>query len=360
MSLSESLPPSLDPAIAAAGGANAESARPRLVAGWLLACCALVFAMIILGGVTRLTGSGLSIVDWDPIMGVVPPLTEQQWASTFDKYRQFPEYQQKNIGMTLPEFKSIFWFEYAHRLLGRLIGVVFLVPFLYFWARGYFSRRMVPKLATMFVLGALQGLLGWYMVMSGLVDRPHVSQYRLTAHLGAALVIYAYMLWVAMGLLFPQRQNSEAGMGRAGFGIATFVFVTALSGGFVAGLKAGLAYNTFPLMGGEWFPAAYWTFEPAWINLFENIAAVQFNHRILAELVFVAVVAFWWVGRRRRIPDRARLGLNLMAAMVVLQVALGIATLLLAVPVSLGALHQAGALVLFTFALFTAHGLRVP
>jgi len=356
MNHSESLSPSL--LHTAAGSPAPDTSRPRLIATWLLVCCALVFAMVVLGGVTRLTGSGLSMVDWDPIMGVVPPLTEAEWEATFAKYRQFPEYQQKNIGMTVAEFKGIFWFEYAHRMLGRLIGLVFFLPFVYFWIRGYFNRRMVLKLVAMFVLGGLQGLLGWYMVMSGLVDRPHVSQYRLTAHLGAALVIYAYMFWVALGLLFPRAENSDAAMRRRTYGVAAFIFLVALSGGLVAGLKAGLAYNTFPMMGDEWFPSAYWNFQPAWINVFENIAAVQFNHRTLAELLLVIVLALWWSGRRREIPARARLGLNLMAGMVLVQVGLGIATLLLAVPVALGALHQAGALVLFTFALFTAQSMR--
>ena len=343
---------------AAAGTRSPLSRRPRTVAAWLLACCALVFAMVVLGGVTRLTGSGLSMVDWDPIMGVVPPLSEADWRQTFDRYKQFPEYRLKNRGITLDQFKSIFWFEYAHRLLGRLIGLVFLLPFLYFLVRGHFSRPMVGPLVGLFILGGLQGLLGWYMVQSGLVDRPHVSPYRLTAHLGMALLIYACMLWLALSLLYPQRDNPDARAGRVVAVLAAGVAITALSGGFVAGLKAGLAYNTFPLMGDRWLPPDYWALVPGWRNLFEHIPAVQFNHRLLAELLLAGTLGVWWWARRRTLPPRARLGLNLLAAAVPVQAGLGIATLLLFVPVPLAAAHQAGMLVVFTLALFTAHALR--
>ncbi|MCP4040848.1 MAG: heme A synthase, partial [Gammaproteobacteria bacterium] len=210
----------------------------KSIAIWLFACCAAVFCMVVLGGATRLTGSGLSMVDWAPIMGILPPLDQTQWEEVFRQYQQFPEYKIKNHYMGLEEFKGIFWFEYAHRLLGRLIGVIFLVPLLYFSIRGRIDRRIVPKLVAMFILGGLQGLLGWYMVKSGLVKDPYVSQYRLTAHLGLALLIYIYMFWVALGLLRPGGiQAKVAGMGRLKvytFWVTGLVVITALSGGFVA------------------------------------------------------------------------------------------------------------------------------
>jgi len=317
--------------------------------------------MVVLGGVTRLTGSGLSMVEWEPIMGVLPPLSQTEWQSTFEKYQQFPEFQIKNRGMDLQGFKTIFWFEYTHRLLGRTIGVVFLIPFLFFLINGRISRGLVPKLIIMFFLGGLQGLLGWYMVKSGLVQNPHVSQYRLTAHLAAAFLIYGYMLWVALDLLFGDREaltSDAAPLRRLARVVTGVTVITVLSGGFVAGLKAGFAYNTFPLMDGHWFPKAYFYLEPAWLNVFENIAAVQFDHRWIAILTLALIVVGWWLARRYEIPRRAQLGFRLLALMALVQVGLGISTLLLHVPVSLAATHQGGALVLFTIALFTNHALR--
>ena len=326
----------------------------RLIAVWLLVCCAMIFSMVVLGGVTRLTGSGLSMVQWDPIFGIVPPLNEQEWEATFDLYKASPEFREINFGMDLQGFKRIYWFEFAHRVLGRAIGTVFLLPFLYFLMRGYVRRPLVPKLAALFVLGGLQGLLGWYMVKSGLVDNPHVSQYRLTAHLGLAILIYAWMLHLALQLWFG---NTDKGLvsplyKRATMGLMALVFVTILSGGFVAGLKAGHAYNTFPLMDGHWIPQVMFMQEPLWRNFFENIATVQFDHRLLAMLVFVSVMLFWLLTLRQPFPRHVRIGLHLLVAAVLLQVALGISTLLLHVPVALAATHQAGALLLLTAVLF--------
>jgi cytochrome c oxidase assembly protein subunit 15 len=335
--------------------------RHRPIAWWLLTCCALVFAMVVLGGVTRLTGSGLSMVEWEPIVGTIPPLSSTQWQETYHKYQQTPEYRKKNLGMSLEEFKGIFWFEYAHRLLGRSIGMVFLLPFLYFLFMGRIEKPMVPKLITMFLLGGLQGALGWYMVASGLIDNPHVSQYRLTAHLAAAFLIYAYMFWVALGLLYPQREASAElrPLWRFAHLVAGLIALTVLSGGFVAGLKAGFAYNTFPLMDGHWLPPAYGLLEPAWKNIFENIPAVQFNHRLLALSSLALVIILWSKSHRYVLPSRARLGLNLLLAMTLAQVTLGISTLLLLVPIPLASAHQAGALVLFTLTLYTLHALRL-
>ncbi|MFQ5994609.1 MAG: COX15/CtaA family protein [Acidiferrobacterales bacterium] len=331
------------------------------IALWLFICCALIFIMVVLGGVTRLTRSGLSMVEWAPIMGVIPPLNESQWQATFKKYRQFPEYQDINRGMTLGEFKSIYWVEYAHRMLGRLIALAFVLPFLYFLMRRRLARSLIPKLVMMFVLGGLQGLLGWFMVKSGLIDEPHVSPYRLTAHLAMAAVIYGYILWVALGLLFPEPENTKPDarpIRRFGLLVTASICLMILSGGFVAGTKAGFAFNTFPLMNGRFVPEGMISLMPLWRNFFENIATVQFDHRLLAYFLCVLVPIFSFRSSRVVLHRRARLASHALLVVLVLQVSLGIATLLLAVPVPLAASHQAGALVVFTVALFINHELR--
>ncbi|MEN8108866.1 MAG: COX15/CtaA family protein [Pseudomonadota bacterium] len=334
----------------------------RHIALWLLVCCALVFGMVVLGGVTRLTGSGLSMVEWDPIFGIVPPLNQSEWQEAFTLYQASPEFQKINVGMDLSGFKQIYWFEFSHRILGRAIGMVFLLPFLYFLARGMIRRSLAPQLITMFVLGGLQGLLGWYMVKSGLVDDPHVSQYRLTAHLILAFVIYAYMFRVALDLLLSGKNDiTRTGTGNMRMSarlLGLLIFITVVSGGFVAGLKAGFAYNTFPLMDGHWIPEVIFLQQPLWRNFFENIATVQFDHRLLATLTFVAVVIFWLAARRRIHMPQARAGIHLLLVVAMLQVTLGISTLLLHVPVALAAAHQGGALLLFTAVLFVDHRLN--
>jgi len=327
-----------------------EDPENRRIAAWLLVCCLMIYAMVVLGGVTRLTGSGLSMVEWDPIFGILPPLDQQGWEATFELYRQSPEYRHINVGMDLHGFKQIYWFEYSHRLLGRTIGTVFLLPFLYFLARGRVRRPLIPRLTLLFVLGGLQGLLGWYMVKSGLIDNPHVSQYRLAAHLGLAILIYAWMLHVAFSLWFSTRQPSRAGaLPRYTIRfLLALVFITIVSGGFVAGLKAGHAYNTFPLMDGHWVPQVIFMQEPLWRNFFENIATVQFDHRLLATLVFTGVSLLWLGTLRSRLDIRLRAGLHALMAAALLQVSLGISTLLLHVPVPLAATHQAGAVLLLS------------
>lgn len=343
--------------------APAVSPAQRAIALWLLTVCALVFAMVVLGGVTRLTRSGLSIVEWQPLVGAIPPLSEADWLELFEKYKRTPEYLKVNVGMDLAGFKGIFWLEYLHRLLGRAIGVVFLVPFLYFLIRRQIERALAPKLVIMFVLGGLQGLLGWLMVASGLVDEPRVSPYRLTAHLGLAVIIYAYMLWVALGLLYPGgtgRATVPPGLRRKSVALTAFAFLVILSGGFVAGTRAGFAFNDWPLMFGHIVPPGLYALEPWWVNLFENVATVQFNHRLLAYLLAAGVIALWWSARRAELPARSRTALNLLVLALTVQVALGIATLIYIVPVPLAAAHQAGALALFTAALYLAHSLRAP
>ncbi len=330
----------------------------RVVAAWLLVCCALVFAMVVLGGVTRLTGSGLSMVDWRPIMGVLPPLTETEWARTFALYRGSPEFQKLNYAMDVHGFKGIFWLEYLHRLLGRGIGIAFLVPFLFFCWRGDIRRREWPKYLLMFVLGGMQGVLGWYMVKSGLVDDPHVSQYRLTAHLVAAFVIYAYMFWVAMSLLFRERDGARHAWYGKTVALTSLISVTVITGGFVAGLKAGFTYNTFPLMGDVWVPPGMLALEPPWRNVFDNVVTVQFDHRLLAIGTLLMVIGYWLYGRNRALPARARVAVHGLLAIACTQVALGVSTLLLHVPTALAAAHQGCALVLFTVALYLCHALR--
>ncbi|MGC1954521.1 MAG: COX15/CtaA family protein [Gammaproteobacteria bacterium] len=337
----------------------------RQIAIWLLICCALVFSMVVLGGVTRLTGSGLSMVEWEPISGVLPPRDDAGWEAEFARYRESPEYQKVNVGMTLAEFKAIFWLEYAHRLLGRALGLVFILPLLYFWLRGKIERSLVPKLVLVFIIGGLQGLLGWYMVKSGLIDNPHVSQYRLTAHLMVAVAVYGYMLWIALGLLgrspVPAAASTAVDSGtlkRLALFVTSVILLTVLSGAFVAGLKAGLAYNTFPKMGDAWIPAGLLALDPLYRNFFENMVTVQFQHRLLATLMLLSVLLFWFLARRQAFSPWARVGAHLLLAMTLLQVGLGIVTLLLYVPIPLAAAHQANALLLFTVALFANHTWR--
>ncbi len=335
----------------------------KIMAIWLFLCCAAIFSMVILGGVTRLTGSGLSMVEWAPITGMLPPLSQSEWLESFELYKQFPEYKMQNYDMDLDGFKSIFWFEYSHRVLGRMIGILFFFPMVFFFFKGWVSSSLKPKLIAMFILGGLQGLLGWYMVKSGLVNNPHVSQYRLTAHLSLALIVYAYIFWMALSLFFQNDENlnkssSIGALKPRALYLSLFVFITALSGGFVAGLKAGHAYNTFPLMNGQLIPEGLFSLAPVWVNFFENVTTVQFDHRLLATTLFIAILIFYAVAIRKKLPARVKIGLHLMLTMLLIQVTLGISTLLLHVPNALAASHQGGALLLFTCVLFVAHQIR--
>ena len=335
-----------------------QQSRQRAIARWLLICCGLVFAMVILGGVTRLTGSGLSMAEWRPIMGTLPPMSEAEWQRVFDIYKQTPEFIHVNSDMDVEGFKGIFWLEYFHRLLGRVLGFAFSLPLVYFVVRKTITMRQLPWYLAMLALGGAQGLIGKVMVASGQVDAPHVSQYRLVAHLGAAFLVYAMMLWRALTLLQPAGETRRhPWFGRA-CALLALISVTILSGGFVAGLKAGLVYNTFPKMGPDWLPPGLLALEPFWRNFTENVAAVQFNHRLLAITTFIVIVIFWLRGRQANLPPRAAKANNALLHTAVLQVVLGISTLLLAVPVLLAVTHQAVALLLLTVALFLAHNLR--
>jgi len=322
----------------------------RAVGLWLLAVAAMIFAMAVIGAVTRLTESGLSIMEWAPVSGVLPPLSQAEWERLFALYKTIPEYQQLNAGMSLAEFKEIFWWEWLHRLWGRLIGAVFLGGFLLLLWRRRIRRDLTGHLAAMFALGGLQGLLGWYMVASGFADRVDVSQYRLAAHLGLALAIYAYVLWIALRLLAPAPALSADahGLRRGLWGFAGLVALTILAGALVAGLNAGLSYNTYPLMDGRLVPDSYLIRQPWWINVFETPAAVQFNHRMLAQLAVAAALGLWLWSRRAALAATARRAFDLLALAALGQLALGVWTLLWVVPVWLGALHQAGAILVLS------------
>lgn len=333
-------------------------ARDRVVASWLLVCCTLVFLMVVLGGVTRLTGSGLSMVDWRPLLGWLPPLSSSEWQRVFELYQQSPEFRLINSHMVLEDFKNIFWLEYLHRLLGRTIGLVFVIPCFFFLLRGDIPRHQWPRYLLMFALGGLQGVLGWYMVKSGLIDNPHVSHYRLTSHLLAAFAIYAYMLWVALSLLYPKQPGPRHPWFRKTAWLTGLVSLTITSGGLVAGLKAGKLYNTFPKMNEHWLPPGLTALDPWWRNVLDNVATVQFDHRILAVSTLVSILAYRTMAARSGLPARARPAANALLHTGLLQVALGISTLLMAVPVVLGAMHQAVAMLLFTVSLYLLHSLR--
>lgn len=337
---------------AAAPALAARYSAQRAIALWLQVCAGVVAGVLIVGGVTRLTHSGLSIVQWHPLSGILPPLSQQDWAALFEQYRASPEYRLVNSTMTLDGFKPIFWWEYAHRVLGRVAGLVFLLPFLGFLAAGRIARPLAGRLALIFVLGALQGALGWYMVASGLVDDPRVSPLRLGAHLGMALLLIGLLLWTSWSV--------GSGHGRRGpvtvparAAIAA-VFLMALSGALMAGTRAGLAYDTFPLMGGYVIPPDLLRLEPWSRNFLENLALVHFLHRAMALIVLVAVVNFWWQERRAPWGRQFTTARNGMVAALALQIALGIATVLSAVAVPVAAAHQASAVLLYACVLRSA------
>lgn len=327
-----------------------------IVQGWLVVLCGMIAVMVLLGGATRLTGSGLSMVEWQPLT-VLPPLDEAAWAAEFAKYRASPEYMLKNAGMSLDAFKGIFWLEYVHRLWGRLIGLAVVAPMAWFWWRGGLDRSLGLRMGGLFILGGAQGVLGWYMVQSGLSDRPEVSQYRLAAHLALAVVLYAALVWMALTHRRPG--GHLAAEGRWALAVTGLAAVTIASGAFVAGLKAGLTYNTFPLMDGALVPAGLGLLDPWWRNLFDNVTTVQFQHRVLAVLTVGAalLLRLGLAGRLRTARQRAAADTVAMAAVV--QLGLGISTLLLHVPTGLAVAHQGGALVLLTALLWFLAECRV-
>jgi len=335
----------------------------RAVAIWLMVIAAMVALTAVIGAATRLTGSGLSITEWQPIMGIIPPLTDADWQTAFAKYKQIPQYTELNRGMSLGDFKIIFYWEWGHRLIARAIGVVFLVPFLAFLVAGRIPRRLAPRLVVLFLLGGLQGAIGWIMVQSGLVDRVYVHPLKLLLHLGCAVLIFALLVWTALEV-WGRRESSvhlatvTLGQLLGAMALVALAYVQILSGALVAGHRAGLTYNTWPLMDGKLVPDGIVSLTPWWLNLLDNITMVQFNHRLLAYLV--VAVGIWQALTVGRTADDERvrgsaiwLGLALFA-----QMALGIWTLLAWVPVSLGVAHQAGALIVLTLALWHLFAVR--
>jgi cytochrome c oxidase assembly protein subunit 15 len=333
----------------------------RAVAWWLLGVAGMVWIMIALGGATRLTGSGLSIMEWAPLSGTLPPMSEAEWNRLYELYRTIPQYELVNQGFGLEGFKGIFWLEWTHRLWGRLIGLAYFAGLAWFWVRGRIPAGAKPRLIGLMLLGGLQGAVGWYMVASGFeADRTSVSPYRLVIHLGLALVIYGALLWTALGLLRPVPDAPvSARPVRRMVRVAFWCIAAAmLAGGIVAGIHAGLSYNTFPLMDGRLVPEGYLDQVPWWRNLTTNIAAVQFNHRLLATLAGLVAAGAVWAGLRRLPKGFARGAVLALGGAVALQYALGVATLLAVVPVSLGTLHQASAVLVLTTALVALHALR--
>lgn len=343
-------------AISAPVAAPGAATPHRGVAIWLFTVCLMLGLMVVVGGATRLTHSGLSITEWRPVTGAVPPLSDSAWQAEFEKYKQIPQYRLRNPGMTLAEFKAIYGWEWGHRLLGRLIGIVFLVPLLWFAVRRELSRGLLLRLGGVFTLGAAQGALGWWMVKSGLADRIDVSQYRLAAHLGLAFVIFGFTFWTALDCLTPRAASAAKGSRPAAAALVALVFFQVLLGALVAGLHAGFVYNTWPLMDGSLWPQGYWRLAPWYTNLGENQLSVQLDHRLGAYAIAIAVAALC-ILVRPKLTARARRALDVLALVVVLQIGLGIATLLATVPLSLGLLHQTGALLLFAAAINFAHAI---
>ncbi len=324
----------------------------RQVALWLLVMCGLVAAMVIVGGATRLTDSGLSITEWRPVTGAIPPLSDEHWIEEFEKYKTIPEYEEVNYGMSLDEFKTIYWWEWGHRLLGRVIGAAFFFPMVFFIVTGKARSVLAYKLIGLFLLGGMQGALGWWMVSSGLADRVDVSQYRLAAHLSLAVILFGLMFWLALDLWPSRKLNASKGVALGAIALTAGVFMQMMLGAFVAGLRAGRTFNTWPLMDGKFFPDGYFDGAPGLNDFFETIAAVQFNHRIGAYLLSAGAVWFYLSARKTKLESRARLVL----AAVGLQLVLGVWTILAATPISLGLVHQAGALGVLAAALYAAHG----
>lgn len=332
----------------------------RSIIIWLFTGCLLIAIMVVVGGITRLTGSGLSIVEWDVIMGTFPPLNEAQWEEMFQKYKQTPQYIHENFDFSTEEFKSIFWWEYIHRLLGRFIGMVFLIPFLFFYFTKKISKELMPKLLIIFVMGGFQGFLGWFMVKSGLSKDPMVSHYRLAAHLTTAFLTFGYTFWVALGLIYPKKlENDVATLKLKKYTNVFFILllIQIIYGAFVAGLRAGKICNTFPLMCDSLVPDIF-SKGSFMHTIFETHMGVQFVHRTLAYLVLAFVLYIWWKVKKHEFSSQIKQAANVLLAIVSLQFLLGVITILYAVPISMGVIHQLGAFLLFAVTLFAMHRLR--
>lgn len=328
---------------------------------WLLAVAALLVAMIVVGGLTRLTGSGLSITEWDPVMGAIPPLSETAWQDAFARYKHIPQYAHLNSGMTIGGFKAIYWWEWTHRLLGRAIGVAFLIPFVWFAWTGTIARKEWPRMVVLFLLGGLQGAVGWWMVTSGLEFRDAVSQYRLAIHLGVALLLLVAILWTALEYLREAPDTAIARtppLAKCAFALSGLIFVQMLLGALVAGLHAGLIYNTWPMMDYGWLPDGAFFSTPWWINFFENPGLVQFDHRIAAYAVMAVALPLGWHVRKLKPGKTAVDAAGFVFVLTITQVLLGIMTLRTHVAVWLAALHQLNAALLLCAAIWLAFELR--
>ncbi len=336
----------------------------RAVQLWLFSICAMITTMVSIGGITRLTGSGLSITDWAPILGVVPPLTDEAWQAAFAKYQEIPQYKLINSAIGLADFKFLFFWEWFHRLVGRLVGIVVLVPGILFWFRGKISARLARRVLLGFFLGGFQGALGWFMVKSGLSERTSVSHFRLAAHLSLALLILAYFVWlarsVAIGKNFRVSEPVAYSFVRPKYPfLVALLVLQIIYGAFVAGLKAGKAFNTFPLMAGSFVPSNLLEFSPLWLNAFENPATVQWIHRTFAWAVFIATMGIWiTLARRKTSRGPIRRFSTGLAHLVLMQFILGVFTLVYAVPVTLGVLHQLGAALIVIFLTLLGHALN--
>jgi len=328
---------------------------------WLVAVMGLILAMVAIGGITRLTESGLSMVTWEPILGTWPPRTEAQWQHRFDQYQAYPEFKELRPDMTLTDFKQIFWWEYLHRLLGRLLGLVYALPLAWFWIKGRLDRGLKIKLLIGLLLGGGQGVMGWYMVKSGLVDNPFVSHYRLAAHLGLAFIVFAYLGWIYLTIFPYELRESRASKGALCWAVllSSLLVVQIVWGAFVAGLDAGFFYNTFPKMQGQWIPAVWNHLQPLWRNLFDNPATVQWIHRLLGTLLGALTIAAWFFLRRDpTVRGRKRLALFAFVLLIIVQFWLGVFTLVLMVPITLAVAHQVTACLLIGATVFLIHSFR--
>ena len=338
--------------------------KQRLVSIWLVLCLVMIASIVVIGGITRLTESGLSIVEWKPISGIIPPMDDVAFQKEFDDYKTSPQFKKTFPDMSLDEFKHIYWLEYIHRLLGRIAGVLFLLPLLCFAAFKILAGKKLLKLVCIFALGGAQGLIGWYMVQSGLENDPHVSQYRLALHLGCGFMLFGLILWQVLSYTYPKPNEGGFKLPKPPLSlkifsciIVTLIFSQIIMGAFVAGLHAGLTYNTFPLMDGQWVPEGVWPLANGIHSLFEDVATVQFTHRLMAYILLVTLPFFWLAGHDN--PHISHL-LPILFSIFIVQLLLGILTLLFVVPTPLASLHQANALLLFAIAVTTMHRLFIP
>ena len=336
---------------------NNQPIKIKYIHCWLITCCVFVFTMIFIGGLTRLTDSGLSIVEWNIFSGIFPPLINNDWIELFEKYKQFPEYKLINKNISLDDFKFIFWIEYIHRIWGRLIFLIFLIPLIIFLKKKYIPKKFKKHFLIILLLIILQGLFGWYMVKSGLNDIPDVNHYRLSIHLTMAFIIYGYLLFLTFSIYDLKKNKKKLTTKNKNFHLFNLfliclILITIFSGGMVAGLDAGLVYNTFPLMGDVFIPLDIWELKPKFINFFENPVTVQFEHRILGIITFTLILLIWLYARIKNLPLSVKRKINILLLVVLIQVSLGIATLMSYVETTTALIHQSGALILYTVSIW--------